>query len=150
MQNWQGLHRVSAQCWNWAHIALLTAALLHHYTIGSYQSIEKMVYESSYIATLNQFFTFRFSSFLDCSSWISRSDKINPYSWLNFFIVTYYSAAPTAQPLILQLNLQLSHGIVFWSDCQMICRGSNLDSNLTSAAWPTSCIPTSSRGFVCS
>ena len=42
-------------------------------------------------------------------------------------------------------NLQLSSGIAFGSDCQMIGRGSNLDSNLNSAAWPTGC-----RGFTCS
>ena len=39
-------------------------------------------------------------------------------------------------------NLRLSSGIAFGSDCQMTCRGSNLDSNLNSAAWP--------MGFICS
>ena len=42
-------------------------------------------------------------------------------------------------------NLQLPSGIAFGSDCQMICRALNLDSNLNSAAWPTGC-----RGFICS
>ena len=48
-------------------------------------------------------------------------------------------AAPTAWPLILPPNPL----ITFWNslrrDCQMTCRGSNLDSNLNCAAWPTSC-----------
>ena len=39
--------------------------------------------------------------------------------------------------------------ITFWTslqrDCQMTCRGSNLDSNLNCAAWPTSC-----KGFIAS
>ena len=39
--------------------------------------------------------------------------------------------------------------IVFWKslgcDCQMTCRGSNVDSNLNPAAWPTDC-----GGFICS
>ena len=42
-------------------------------------------------------------------------------------------------------SLLLSSGISFGIDCQMICRGSNLESNLNSAAWPTSC-----NGFICS
>ena len=40
---------------------------------------------------------------------------------------------------------RLSSGRAFGSDCQMTGRGLNLDSNLNSAAWPTSC-----RGFICS
>ena len=36
-------------------------------------------------------------------------------------------------------NLWLPSWIAFGSDCQMICRGSNLDSILKSANWPTSC-----------
>ena len=43
------------------------------------------------------------------------------------------------------LNLRLSSGTAFGSDCQMTGRGSNLDSNLNSAAWPTSC-----KGFIAS
>ena len=42
-------------------------------------------------------------------------------------------------------NLLLSSGIAFRSDCQMTGRGSNLDSNLNSAAWPTGC-----KGLICS
>ena len=42
-------------------------------------------------------------------------------------------------------NLRLSSQIVYGSDCQMTSRGSNLDSNLNSAAWPTGC-----KGFICS
>ena len=42
-------------------------------------------------------------------------------------------------------NLRLSSGIAFGSDFQMTGRGSNLDSNLNSAAWPTGC-----KGFICS
>ena len=38
--------------------------------------------------------------------------------------------------------LRLSPGIAFGSECQM-CRGSNLDSNLNSSAWPTGC-----KGFL--
>ena len=34
-------------------------------------------------------------------------------------------------------TLQLSSRIAYGSDCQMTCRGLNLDSNLNSAAWPT-------------
>ena len=34
-------------------------------------------------------------------------------------------------------NLRLSSGITLGSDCQMTCKGLNLDSNLNSAAWPT-------------
>ena len=48
-------------------------------------------------------------------------------------------AAPRAWPLILPSK----PSITFWNslrrDCQMTCRGSNLDPNLNSAAWPTSC-----------
>ena len=48
-------------------------------------------------------------------------------------------AAPRACLLILPSK----PSITFWNslqrDCQMTCRGSNLDSNLNSAAWPTSC-----------
>ena len=48
-------------------------------------------------------------------------------------------ATPRAWPLILPPK----PSITFWNslrrDCQMICRGSNLNSNLNSAAWPTSC-----------
>ena len=36
-------------------------------------------------------------------------------------------------------NLRLSSGIALGSDCQMACRGLNLNSNLISASWPTSC-----------
>ena len=44
-------------------------------------------------------------------------------------------------------NLRLSSGIAFHNDCQMACRGSNLDStgNLNSAAWPMGY-----RDFICS
>ena len=41
--------------------------------------------------------------------------------------------------------IQLSSGIAFGSDCQMTGRGSNLESNLNSAAWPTDY-----KGFICS
>ena len=48
-------------------------------------------------------------------------------------------AAPRAWLLILPSK----PSITFWNslrrDCQMTCRGSNLDSNLNCAAWPTSC-----------
>ena len=54
-------------------------------------------------------------------------------------------AAQRAWPLILPSKTS----IVFWNslrrDCQMTCRGSNLDSNLNCAAWPTSC-----KGFIAS
>ena len=54
-------------------------------------------------------------------------------------------AAPRAWPLILPSK----PSITFWNslrrDCQMTGRGSNLDSNLNSAAWPTSC-----KGFIAS
>ena len=43
------------------------------------------------------------------------------------------------------LNFRLFSGIAFGSDCQVTCRGSNLDSNLKLAAWPTGC-----RGFISS
>ena len=50
-----------------------------------------------------------------------------------------WRAAPRAWPLILQSK----PSITFWNslrrDCQMTCRGSNLDSNLNCASWPTSC-----------
>ena len=42
-------------------------------------------------------------------------------------------------------NLWFPSGIALGSDCQMTGRGSNLDSNLNSAAWPTGC-----TGFICS
>ena len=48
-------------------------------------------------------------------------------------------AAHRTRPLILQSKTS----ITFWNslrrDCQMTGRGSNLDSNLNSAAWPISC-----------
>ena len=54
-------------------------------------------------------------------------------------------AAPRAWPLILPSK----PSIVFWNslqrNCHMTGRGSNLDSNLNSAAWPTSC-----KGFIAS
>ena len=54
-----------------------------------------------------------------------------------------WRAAPRAWPLILPFK----PSITFWNslrrDCQMTCRGSNLDSNLNCAAWPTSC-----KGFI--
>ena len=34
-------------------------------------------------------------------------------------------------------NFLLSSGIALGNNCQMTCRGLNLDSNLNSAAWPT-------------
>ena len=40
-------------------------------------------------------------------------------------------------------NLRLSSGTAFGSDGQITDRGSNFDSNLNSAAWPTSC-----NGFI--
>ena len=43
------------------------------------------------------------------------------------------------------LNLRLPSGTAFESDCQMTGRGSNLDSNVKSASWPTSC-----KGFIAS
>ena len=52
-----------------------------------------------------------------------------------------WRAAPRAWPLILPSK----SSITFWNrhrrDCQMTCRGSNLDANLNSgsATWPTSC-----------
>ena len=54
-------------------------------------------------------------------------------------------AVPSDQPKSLAIdfcsqNLLLSSGIAFRSDCQMTGRGSNLDSNLNSAFWPTSCM----------
>ena len=57
------------------------------------------------------------------------------------------SAAPKAQPLILQSNPLMVFWNSFrdWLDCQMTGRGLNLDSNLNSAAWPTG-----SKGFICS
>ena len=50
-----------------------------------------------------------------------------------------WSAAPRALHLIFCQNLPLSFGIAFGSDCQMTSRGSNFDSNMNFAAWPTDC-----------
>ena len=48
-----------------------------------------------------------------------------------------------AAPRAWQLILPSKPSITFWNslqrDCQMTCRGSNLDSNLNFATWPTSC-----------
>ena len=56
-----------------------------------------------------------------------------------------WCTAPRAWPLILQSKTS----IAFWNslqrDCQMTGRGSNLDSNLNSAAWPIIC-----NGFIAS
>ena len=54
-----------------------------------------------------------------------------------------------AAPRAWQLILPSKPSITFWNslqkDCQMTCRGLNLDSNLNCAAWPTSC-----KGFIAS
>ena len=48
-------------------------------------------------------------------------------------------AAPRAWPLILPSKPSITFWNSLWRDCQMTGRGSNLDSNLNSATWPTSC-----------
>ena len=55
------------------------------------------------------------------------------------------SAAPRAWPLILPSKPSITFWNSLWRDCQMTGRGSNLDSNLNSAAWPMSC-----QGFIAS
>ena len=52
-------------------------------------------------------------------------------------------AAPRAWPLILTSKPVITFWKSLQRDCQMTCRGSNLVSNLNSAAWPTSC-----KGFI--
>ena len=54
-------------------------------------------------------------------------------------------AAPRAWQLILPSKPLITFWNSLWRDCQMTGRGSNLDSNLNSAAWPTSC-----KGFIAS
>ena len=54
-------------------------------------------------------------------------------------------AAPRAWPLILPSKPSMTFWNSLWRDCQMTCRGSNLDSNLNCAAWSTSC-----KGFISS
>ena len=49
--------------------------------------------------------------------------------------ILYLNHAPRAQPLILHSK---PSGTDFGSDRRMTCRGSNLDPNLISSAWPTS------------
>ena len=67
--------------------------------------------------------------------------------WLSGFAQASQRAAPKAWLLI--LNSKPS--IIFWNslrllrDCQMTGRGSNLDSNLNCASWPTGC-----KGFIAS
>ena len=48
-------------------------------------------------------------------------------------------AAPRAWQLILPSNPLITFWNSLWRDCQMTGRSSNLDSNLNSATWPTSC-----------
>ena len=48
-------------------------------------------------------------------------------------------AAPRAWPLILPFKPSITFWNSLQNDCQMTSRASNLDSNLNSAAWPTSC-----------
>ena len=48
-------------------------------------------------------------------------------------------AAPRAWPLILPSKPSITFWNSLWRDCQMTSRGSNLDPNLNSATWPTSC-----------
>ena len=54
-------------------------------------------------------------------------------------------AAPRAWPLILSSNSSITFRNSLGRDCQMTGRDSNLDSNLNSATWPTSC-----KGFMAS
>ena len=51
----------------------------------------------------------------------------------------------TAAPTACSQTLRLSSGIACRSDCQMTCRGSNLDLDLNSATWPKGC-----KSFICS
>ena len=48
-------------------------------------------------------------------------------------------AAQRAWRLILPSKPSITLWHTLWGDCQTTCRGSNLDSNLSSAAWLTSC-----------
>ena len=56
-----------------------------------------------------------------------------------------WRVAPRAWPLILPSKPSIAFWNSLWRDCQMTGRGSNLDSNLNSAAWPMSC-----QGFIAS
>ena len=59
-----------------------------------------------------------------------QSRRADPRAWQLISITFWNSLAEPSESL---------------RDCQRTCRGSNLDSNLNSAAWPTSC-----KGFIAS
>ena len=63
--------------------------------------------------------------------------------------VRHAQAEPENGPKSLAVDFASKPSITFWnslwSDCKMTCRGSNLDSNLNSVAWPTSW-----KGFIAS
>ena len=58
-------------------------------------------------------------------------------------------AEPESGPKSLAVDLPSKPSITFWNslrrDCQMTCRGSNLDPKLNCATWPMSC-----KGFIAS
>ena len=73
--------------------------------------------------------------------------KLQP-TWERLLLVLARPTGPScAQTVPQELGhwFQMSSAIVFGSDCQMTYKGSNLGSNLNSAAWPRSC-----KGFICS
>ena len=69
-------------------------------------------------------------------------------TWKRPVFVLAHPTSPSCAPalpkephywLFCSQNLWLPSWIAFRSDCQMTCRGSNLDLNFNSAAWTTSC-----------
>ena len=77
-----------------------------------------------------------------CLQWLQPTQK-RPV-----FVLACPTSGPSCAPalpkephywLFCSQNLWLPSWIAFRSDCQMTCRGSNLDLNFNSAAWTTSC-----------
>ena len=77
---WPRGHRVSATCWNWTHVARLTATCLNHCAIGSYSPTEKKVeYQGQN----------RYTRILDSKPLVDTCDHIGHRLGLNFLLIAH-------------------------------------------------------------
>ena len=104
------------------------------------KSRKNLVHESSYFANCNQFFRLQ-----DYRTQATSANSKTPCVCARLSDPHKQSqrAVQRAWQLILPSKPSIAFWNSLWKDCQMTCRGSNLDSNLNSAAWPTSC-----KGFI--
>ena len=108
------------------------------------------------LQSIETLLTLELSQYRKSGSMFSSSEPVAASSdchWLGNALclcspVLPWQAEPEGCPKSLAVDFALN-SITFWNslqrDCQMTGRGSNLDSNLNSAAWPTSC-----KGFIAS